>query len=133
MSSLGWRLRPASRVLVRTGAGVGRSRLVGVDPYGRSQSRGGDDRPPRIRIGSACRSQHPGHVRRWESEAGGRSPVEAGRTTRGDYGEEEAMSDPREVADAWMKAFNAHDEAGMRALTAADVKMKAPPEMLLGR
>ena len=41
------------------------------------------------------------------------------------------MADPREVADGWMKAFNAHDEAGMSALTAPDVKMTAPPEMVL--
>lgn len=41
------------------------------------------------------------------------------------------MTDPREVANGWMKAFNAHDEGGMSALTAPDVRMTAPPEMLL--
>ena len=41
------------------------------------------------------------------------------------------MADPREVAARWMEAFNAHDEAGMSALTAPDVKMTAPPEIII--
>lgn len=41
------------------------------------------------------------------------------------------MADPREVAARWMEAFNAHDRDGMRAVTAPDVTMTAPPEVAL--
>lgn len=45
--------------------------------------------------------------------------------------EEQAVNDARAVADAWMKAFDEHDEAGMRALTAPDARLTAPPELVI--
>jgi steroid delta-isomerase-like uncharacterized protein len=36
------------------------------------------------------------------------------------------MSDTRAAFDAWLEAFNAHDEAGMRAVTADDCTFEGP-------
>lgn len=39
------------------------------------------------------------------------------------------MEGPREVAGRWRDAFNAHDEQTMRALTAPDATLTAPPQI----
>ena len=36
------------------------------------------------------------------------------------------MSDTRAAFDAWLEAFNSHDEAGIRALTAGDCVFEGP-------
>jgi len=41
------------------------------------------------------------------------------------------MADPTEVAGQWLRAFNAHDEQAIRALTAPDATMTAPPDVTL--
>lgn len=41
------------------------------------------------------------------------------------------MADLDDVADRWMRAFNAHDEEGTRALTAPDARLTAPPDITL--
>lgn len=41
------------------------------------------------------------------------------------------MADPQDVARRWLDAFNAHDEQGMRDLTAPDATITAPPDVTL--
>ncbi len=36
------------------------------------------------------------------------------------------MTDPKEYSSAWVKAFNAHDEEGLRKLVADDAVFRAP-------
>lgn len=41
------------------------------------------------------------------------------------------MTEAREVVNHWMEAFNAHDEDGLRALSAADAVLEAPGDVHL--
>jgi steroid delta-isomerase-like uncharacterized protein len=41
------------------------------------------------------------------------------------------MHDPREVVGRWLDAFNAHDEQAIRAVTASDATITAPPDLEL--
>jgi predicted ester cyclase len=41
------------------------------------------------------------------------------------------MADPRQVAAKFMEAFNAHDESGMREVTAEDATFEAPGDVSL--
>lgn len=41
------------------------------------------------------------------------------------------MAEAREVVSRWMEAFNAHDEDGLRALSAADAVLEAPGDVRL--
>ena len=41
------------------------------------------------------------------------------------------MSDTRAAFDAWLEAFNSHDEAGIRAVTADDCVFEAPGDVHL--
>lgn len=41
------------------------------------------------------------------------------------------MAELEDVAARWLSAFNAHDEEGMRALTAPGARMTAPPDVVL--